>query len=1084
MGSVLDFCKPRAEIIAGNFNPEIFTASLSPIIAYYRDNVSRLDNIYTDANQFFTDATYPTQGLRTILYEVFARLSGDATVPAIHRLETAFGGGKTHALIACAHIAKRGNSISGAAKGFLPSNLFPDRGSVTLVGVAGEEIPVHRPKGKELVPYTLWGEIAYQVGGEPLYQTVEEEAGSYAAPGKIYFEKVLGERKILIMLDELAQYAARLEAARPDGASQLAAFLMALHGYARNRPGIAIVLTLASSIDAFAKQTGHLAQLLSKVRGDEVSEIDALGIGERAVKGVASVVARDAVQVTPVQAGELSSVLAKRLFVSIDHEKVNQTTLAYMEMYRRNSSALPEVATRDDFKDRMKASYPFHPTLLDFLNYKLADAENFQGTRGVLRVLSMAVRRLWETRLPVPMIHACHLDLRSERVINEILGRTGSSDLLFVLNADVGGVDTGSLEGARSNAELAGLKNPHPDGLPYYEYAWKTVFLHSLVGRDEGLQSKIFGMTEQEALFAVSFPGFPPSQVGMALEEITRSAFYLRFEQGKYYASKQPTINSVLARIRQAVSASQVDSVIKKASRKVIADGTGPFSIIHDVEFPEDIPEGKTKPMLGVVSLKAQTVDMEALFTTKGIHVPREKQNLVYLLAPAAVHVEQAPQQRLFKEQEQATLDQESRRRLEYLARQVVAIHMLLDNPQNYGVNPSRLEEEDCKKNFPQFENDLMTVVAKQYNALYYPSTAGEIAQREIATGGGEGGAPFIELIRQILLKDGKLLTASQTTQSDLLNLSKLFFAQGDTAILENMRQNFLCLRSWPVLEEPGLFEQLIRAGVQKDVWSLYRMGSDENVKPDEFYCRDNEIPMGVDLSQKGYGIITPQGAKQRGWGEGEKVGISEIKGCVTNFIADNGLASVAQAYQSVIEKYGEVPESDVQEAISILVRDERLFTFQGDPDLIDKPDLIYGSAAVLYSPRLDDMLITPALAAEKGWVSVEQRIFTLTGKEGAEIIMPLLGQLGSIYNRGAQSRINNLDLVDLQLKSGGLLRLQLTDVSLEGMKSLGEFFEVLDGIILTDENSEVFLRIIDPVEGCLLMKELKDGDGEGTQDG
>ena len=68
-------------------------------------------------------------------------------------------------------------------------------------------------------------------------------------------EQILDNRKVLIMLDELAPYAARLEAARPDGGTQLAAFLMGLHGYARTHAGIAVVLTLASQADAFARQT-------------------------------------------------------------------------------------------------------------------------------------------------------------------------------------------------------------------------------------------------------------------------------------------------------------------------------------------------------------------------------------------------------------------------------------------------------------------------------------------------------------------------------------------------------------------------------------------------------------------------------------------------------------------------------------------------------------------------------------------------------------------------------------------------------------------------------------------------------------
>lgn len=1083
MSSILDFCRPRAEILAGHFNPEIFTASLSPIIEYYRGNRTTLDSIYTDASKFFREATYPTQGLRTTLYEVFARLLGDASVPAIHRLETAFGGGKTHALIACAHIAKLGKSIDEETQDLLPGELLPEPGSIILVGVAGEEIPVHRSKGEELVPYTLWGEIAYQVGGEPLYRLVEEEAGSFAAPGKTFFEKVFGERKVLIMLDELAQYAARLEASRPDGANQLAAFLMALHGHARNHTGIAIVLTLAGSIDAFAKQTSYLAGLLSQVRGEEISEIDALGIGERAVKGVASVAARDAVQITPVQAGELSSVLAKRLFSSIDQQGAGETAAEYMEMYRRNSSLLPEEATRDSFADRMKASYPFHPTLLDFLNNKLADAENFQGTRGVLRVLSLAVRKLWESKRPAPMIHTCHLDLRSERVVNEILGRTGSSDLLFVLNADVGGVDTGSLEGGRSNAELAQLNNPHPHGLPYYEYTWKTVFLHSLVGREEGLQSKIMGLTEPEALFAVSFPALPPPQVSMALEEIGRSAFYLRSEEGKYYAGKQPTINSVLARIRKSVSAGQITDILKEASRKIIIGGSGPFSIITDVMLPEDLPDEKAKPLLGVISLNAGNVDLGALITTKGLHLVRERQNLIYLLAPAMVTIKSDAQQSLFHDQ-QGTLEQEVKGRLEYLARQVKAIRLLLANPQNYGVNPSRLAEEDCKRNFPQFENDLNTAVAKQYSFLYYSSAGGgEIVQREIATGGGEGGAPFIELIRRVLLKDGKLFTTAHTTQSDLLNLKNLFFAHEDTVSLEQLRLQFLTLRSWPVLEEPGVFELIIRAGVEKELWFLYRMGGDAMTKPEELYDRENGIPMGVNLSEKGYNLITPQGAKQRGWAAGEKLDPTRVKENITYILAEEGQATVAKVLEKVIEKYGAIPETELHEAVTSLIKDSRLFAFHGDPGPDSKPDLIHGDNAVLYTPQIDDNLITPALAAEKGWVGSKERDIALGGRKGGRIIIPLLGRLGSIYNRGAKSTIDNLYLPDLGLKGGGYLRLQLVNTTPDGMKTLGELFEVLEGVVVVDEDNEAFINISEPDEECPLIKELRENIEKGAQD-
>lgn len=139
-----------------------------------------------------------------------------------------------------------------------------------------------KPKGSELVSYTLWGEIAYRIGGDSLYNEVRSEAESYAASGNTYFQKVFSGRKVLIMLDELAQYATRLQAARPDGSDQLAAFLMALHGYARNHSHISIVLTLAGSADAFSRQSNKLSRLVSEVKGDEVDQDEAMSLAQQA----------------------------------------------------------------------------------------------------------------------------------------------------------------------------------------------------------------------------------------------------------------------------------------------------------------------------------------------------------------------------------------------------------------------------------------------------------------------------------------------------------------------------------------------------------------------------------------------------------------------------------------------------------------------------------------------------------------------------------------------------------------------------------------------------------------------------------
>lgn len=46
------------------------------------------------------------------------------------------------------------------------------------------------------------------------------------------------------------------------------------------------------------------------------------------------------------------------------------------------------------FSPDVEAHYSFHPIFIDFLTRKLASLETFQGTRGVLRVLSLAVSSL------------------------------------------------------------------------------------------------------------------------------------------------------------------------------------------------------------------------------------------------------------------------------------------------------------------------------------------------------------------------------------------------------------------------------------------------------------------------------------------------------------------------------------------------------------------------------------------------------------------------------------------------------------------------------------------------------------------
>ena len=94
MKSILETCKPREDLFGKSLPRDLFAANLYQVVA------GTAPEIYSDPVKFF-DNTYPTEGLRILLKEVFGRTTGaDRNASPIIRLETSFGGGKTHDLIA------------------------------------------------------------------------------------------------------------------------------------------------------------------------------------------------------------------------------------------------------------------------------------------------------------------------------------------------------------------------------------------------------------------------------------------------------------------------------------------------------------------------------------------------------------------------------------------------------------------------------------------------------------------------------------------------------------------------------------------------------------------------------------------------------------------------------------------------------------------------------------------------------------------------------------------------------------------------------------------------------------------------
>lgn len=1080
MKTVLETCTPRPSIIQGTFNPEVFTAALGPVIQYYKGESSAIDEIYTNAHIFFKEGTYPTDGLKQTVSSVFRRISGDMSAPSIQRMETAFGGGKTHTLIACVHIANKGTELADDVADILDREYLPEPGTVTVAGIAGDEIPVSKNMGDKLVPYTLWGELAYQIGGEELYRKVQNAAEMFAAPGKDFLDTVLGGRKVLIMLDELAQYAARLEAAQPGkGADQLAAFIMSLNGYAKTHTGIALIVTLAGSADAFSRQTEGLTRLLNKIGTGDLKKDDAVAIAERASKGVTSVLMRDATAVTPVQSNEIAAVLAKRLFVSIDREAARTAADDYENMYRRNSSMLPEEATSVGFHDRMISTYPFHPTLIDFLNNKLALAENFQGTRGVLRVLAMTVRSIWSRRAAASVIHVGDIDMQNGTIVDEILGKTGSADLKAVLNADVGSVGSGDLAVGMSNAQKADKENPHPDGMPLYEMTWKVVFLNSLVGRSEGRGSNAFGISQQDAIFETSTPSMAPSQVRTALEAIDHNAFYLRYEDGKYFAALDPTINSVLARIRTTVDARQISAKLESIAGHLIQDNEL-FHAEHRVRYPQDIPDKKEKLTVAVISLDADKINIRDMFLKCGDQTPRVFQNTLVLLVPKTVVVEgdeEYEQSKLFADNTQ----EEAKSRLYDIAQQVLAIKKLEDNPESYGITRSKLRATDFMDRKNERNLALETTVSEMYTSLYFTNTGHSFTRKELRKASGEGGAPILTQIRKILFSAGELVI----TDNDRFGVATIrplgmdyFFRSEDHAKCADILDNFHKLRHWPMLPNRETLERILREGIASGVWAAYKMSeTDIDDIPVEFYSAEKPLPFDVDLVNGGYSVMMMEGAKKRGWTEEDRVPNEKVADAVRTIMQNSGAAAVKDVVDEVQRQYSHVDKEQVKDVVLEIVKEGRYGLYEGTADQTDKPeDITTGFQAYGHTVDDDEVLVTRNVQSERGWLGTRVNQFRIDGNDGAKKLFPVLNRIGSLYTRGgATSTIGSMDISDLKLPGGGTIRVAIENASPSDIKQLDEFFQCLCDVSKVSDETEAELIIENPDDKCQFIQALKD---------
>lgn len=522
---------PRPEVLTGELTEAMFAASLEDVVS------RQTSDAYADPATFFA-ATHPSAGLRTLLNEALGRLSGRHTGAAsVIRLETSLGGGKTHNLIAL-YYAAQGKLAPGVAGEFCTVGLLPREpvnvGVFVGTGSGAQSFPVVNG----IAARTVWGYLAAQIGGAQGYELLAADDQAATAPGAEALRALFAGGPTLIMIDEIARYyrtASGVGVGTGTLAGQTTAFLMALAEAVDNSPRAVLVLTTTATTDAFGEDTAQVLAALGEMQ---------------------SILARKELVLRPSEEADLPRILSRRLFAPIAPGLSTTVGAAYAEAADVAVAAgleLPEAMTGvGGFGNQVASSYPFHPSLIAVLDKRLSTIPNFQRTRGALRLLARAVRRLWQEQpSDAQVIHLHHVDLSDGAIAEELSSRIDRAAYEPVIRADV----AAGRGGSASHAEQVDLRM---GGVPYARRLATTIYLYSLT-RDTP------GITAAMAYGAVLAPGTDTNVLQRALQQLDFSCWYLHSDDLR--GLRFSTEPSLVKLIQQAEAAIAPGKVVERATQ-------------------------------------------------------------------------------------------------------------------------------------------------------------------------------------------------------------------------------------------------------------------------------------------------------------------------------------------------------------------------------------------------------------------------------------------------------------------------------------------------------------------------------------
>lgn len=557
---------PHPDVASGRYQQAEFAADLWQV---YQDEGA---DEYRLPTEFFR-RTYITEGLKQLLTNALCRLSGQSADPVIE-LQTNFGGGKTHALLSLYHMCLGCSTeelpilkpiLEQAGTSELPKN-------VNTAIIAGNKIPPGEPDRQKdgTLVRTLWGQIAWQLGGREGYEMVREADETSTNPGDKLKDLFNRYAPCLILIDEWVAYARQLHD-NPD----LPGGTFDTH------------FTFAQTLSESAKNADRTLLVVSI----PASEVEMGGErGKEATKRLKNAISRVESPWRPANAEESFEIVRRRLFQPITDPNLfvarDAVVQAFSDMYRTQPQEFPSECRQAEYERRMQQAYPIHPELFDRLYSDWSSIDTFQRTRGVLRLMSKVIHFLWEQSDRSLMLLPCNIPMADSQVQSE-LTRYLEDSWVPIIEKDVDGVN--------SLPVFLDGQNPNLGRYSACRRVTRTIYL----GSAPNLRAANLGIEDRRIKLGCVQPGETTATFGDALRRLSDQAIYLYVGDGnRYWISTKPNVTRTAQDLAQEIKQDH-NRVWEEIIRRLRTDQhRGEFAGIHIApNSSADIPD---EPTMGV----------------------------------------------------------------------------------------------------------------------------------------------------------------------------------------------------------------------------------------------------------------------------------------------------------------------------------------------------------------------------------------------------------------------------------------------------------------------------------------------------